>query len=253
MQEARNDPRIARTPSGRAERAAALAVAGIAALAAVLQGCAPGQASDLETGRSLVHDASALTRSELGVATWKIEANSERAEVIGVDGTGSPQVELIVRQASAPTAEGVEIEVVRPAAGKFVLSPAGQIDRAVTDHELRLAAALSRDLGQLEQPASTSSAVADSASHIGPNTVEDELHYQVWGGLFGMRDNYMAYLYCKPGHVRDHYVAYSDYGCSCWINGWATEADTDCRVLVHVGAAPFWSDTCHVFVYGHTP
>lgn len=250
-----NSP-VPRARFGRLGRGGAVASVALAVLGAVIQGCAPGQGSDVGATRSLAYNASATTRSELGVASWKIEADAESARVVGLDNAGSPQVEVVVRQAPPPAIEGVSINVVRPAAGEFVLSPNGQIDRAVTGDHQRLAAALHRDLGQAEQPdvpASLSAASSGSLSFIGPNSIEWWDSLPVYGNLFGVRENFILQRLCRAGHVRDHYVAYSNNGCSCWVNHWATELDGDCAVFMHTGAAPFWIDTCNVFVYGHTP
>ena len=73
------------------------------------------------------------------------------------------------------------------------------------------------------------------------------------GQVFGWRDNSITgMLHCPTGYVRDHWAAYSNNGSSCWINGWATEIDTDCRIILHTGIAPFLIDTCNVYIYGHT-
>ncbi len=254
-----------KTPRGpqclRAQRACiaregAIAAAALACFAAVLQACAPGQASGVGVARSAVRAASSSTRSELGVASWKIDGDAAGAKIVGLDEAGAAQVEVAVREATPPAFEGVVVRVVLPTSGEFALSPTGQVDRAVTEGEQRLAAALYRDLGQaeLDTSASLETAAAGSISSIGPNTLLWELHLPLYGFLFGLRENVITGLIaCPAGYVRDHSVAYSDEGASCWVNGWATEIDTDCRIIAHAGLAPFLIDTCNLYVYGHTP
>lgn len=247
------------TSVGSTKHRKEVACAALAVFGALLQGCAPEPAGQDPAGPFIVRAASSSTSSELSVASWKILRGNAGARIFGLDESDALRVEAFAKETSAPAREGVRIEAIHPTPGEFGLSPSGEIDGAISGDLQRLAAALLRDLGQTGEAESSppvdetvprSSKVGVSVSALDGASLLSSGGVPYFGGLFGLKVEVTVGFGCLQGYGRDHCVAYSDHGNSCWIIGWETEDATDCRVRLHYGIAPFGSDTCRWGVYG---
>lgn len=218
-------------------------------MVAVLPACvaSPEPVVDEDTGRVLLERTASAASADLGVARWTVtEQVDQTMRFAGRDAAGALRVDAIARRDTGTPDERVHVEIVRPEPGTFELTSAGTIECANTPSQVALAAALLADLGERTGTALPPATRGDdTASFV---SVDQEGHEYFEGGLFGVRVNKTVAWFCRQGN-RDHAVAYSNNGASCWVIQWTTEDASDCRIQLHYGASPFFNDVCNWFVY----
>jgi hypothetical protein len=83
-------------------------------------------------------------------------------------------------------------------------------------------------------------------------TQEGSIYYD--GGWWGISTDMVVGEWCKNGHIRDFAEASRTSGSGwCTVRNWYSASQYDCRILVHIGAAPFESGYCGWKVYSHAP
>jgi len=86
----------------------------------------------------------------------------------------------------------------------------------------------------------------------GPVELTQEGSIAVSGGFWGISNDLVVGNWCRTGHIRDFAEASVVSGTGwCTVRNWYSESQSDCRILVHIGAAPFEAGTCRWRVYSH--
>jgi opacity protein-like surface antigen len=98
--------------------------------------------------------------------------------------------------------------------------------------------------------AASGTAATTWAQPVNDKSINWEGDYDLIGGLFGFRTDFVAGRGCDDGFTRTDFdaVVYTGQG-NCYVKGWLTKNPYDCRVIIHLGQAAFRGGKCHVTVY----
>jgi len=69
------------------------------------------------------------------------------------------------------------------------------------------------------------------------------------GGWWGISTDTVVGNWCMNGRTRSYATATTTGKGWCTVRRWHSDAPTDCRIVVHIGAAPFEAGTCYWQVY----
>jgi len=218
-------------------------------LAMALPSCvATNEPSDEPSDPPLATLAGSEQARQLGVTTWEVRVDGEDFRVIGRDTHSERQAEMLVRK-MGDTDDRVQIEAVFPERGVFELARGGVVEGASSEFLRHLGAAVNADMG--EQSVSVTPSAGDGLGTAASALyLQGEGHIYMGWSFFGYSANVDVNAWCQQG-TRASYVAYSNYGSSCWVNWWLSNSLYDCRINVHYGIGGGRTDTCNWFVYSN--
>jgi hypothetical protein len=219
-------------------------------LCVALSACTSSPPDDGGDARPRAMEASAATLAAVGIARWEVREERGAAEPTarfkGLDPAGTPRAELRI----SPAGEARQVEGIFPEKARVLVSADGTIAGTVSDGFRRLVTALYADTGAARLLPPSPAPEGDGDTVAFEPSIAAEGHEPVWGGWFGARANYdVGPGWCPNGGHRTSAEAYSNNGASCWVNRWSSGHSADCRINLHWGAQPFWSDVCNWYIY----
>jgi len=218
----------------------------LAASAVVLAAAGPGCASQPSSEPPIATLAASAPSQDIGVSSWEVYKEDDAVRIVGLDAGGQRRAEMLVAQ---PTDDRVHVQLGYPEQGEFEFARGGTIEGDTTPFVESLRAAMNADLSER-----TISLAPDS--HDGLGTADSNLflqgegHINLGWSMFGYRADIVVNNWCGQG-TRYSYEAYSNNGASCWIWGWNSQSNYDCRIRLHYGISGWRTDTCNWFVYSN--